>query len=180
MRRLRTALIGALLLASACVHISEEPSPPLIPLCVTSCGLITLDGDCAALEAFQQRVLRSFARYVDNWTEAVACDGMAGWTIIIHERNMTDIACSPPGWLLVPRLCATGFTDIVNDKIVLTDTDWVNSALAHELVHAIDVRTYGTVGHCRWNDRGVKAGILEATGRADHSLPEASCFTPAE
>lgn len=163
-------LLLALLALSACATASATPRR-----CVTTCGLVSNQGNCFGLQLLESRVLKTFDRYVDNWTQAQVCSALAGWEIRIHKRTPEDDGCGTRGWMLHPHFCVAGFTNVERKQIELPDTLWTSGALSHELVHVVDLKLYGVAGHCRWGERGVNHALQTITGVDNPGQPERTC-----
>lgn len=174
MRRLLLALV----LLSGCAHAKPRPF-----LCRTTCGL-TAPGisraECSALQDVERDTTIQLARYVAGWDEAKVCNALAGWTVEIHQFKPSDpIACGQGNWH-TGFLCVLGYTHQERRAVEVGSTDWRSGALAHELVHVTTIGLENTVGHCRWQERGIKAALRDINGWADNTRPEADCAPAAD
>lgn len=142
--------------------------------CVTPCGM-RAQGNCAELSALEKDIVHAFSTYADNWTPEQVCGALKGWEVHVHQWTGDDLWCGGDSWSVADSLCVIGYTHDEYNVVEVMDTNWRGGALAHELVHVVDLATYHRAGHCRWAERGVKRALFEVTKRVDPSKPELSC-----
>lgn len=183
-------LVLVLVLACATVDVTQPLSnaPDLVSFlrapraCFTPCGMRVLEGDCESLQRYEGRVLKGLAAAVPEWTEEKVCRDLRGLEIQIHRHDpVADKGCSPRGWRLPhecdagrcePGICVAGLTRWVDGTITLSQTDWDQSALAHEIAHVADVMR---PGHCPWARAELKAALKDLAGYDDPSVAEPMC-----
>lgn len=167
------------LFLSSC-HESQLDSayvPRPASVCRTTCGLEAAEGDCESLQRFEDTYIESGARYVKGWDAAMVCRAFQGWLIFAHKGYTSDDArvCgyAPGAWHLDnPMLrswCVLGYTDQDDRTVEIEDVDWWHGALAHELVHVVDLFNVGKTGHCKWPERGIMRLLRAVTGEEDTS-----------
>ena len=173
---MKAKLIGALLL-TGCATVQAQSVSVEPTVCVTACGMRGPNVNCAQLGQLESEALSAFERYVDLWERSKMCNALAGWEVQVHVREAVDDShCGKGGWLLLPHFCASGYTNSTLRVITVVNADWIHGALAHELVHVLDMAFYGKPGHCAWQARGVKKALLSVTGTPDPSPPESDCL----
>lgn len=131
-------------------------------------------GNCAALQSLEHRAVRFFGDLGWGGPKGV-CAALNGWELKRHYRRPSDgVACGPRAWA-ISGLCVRGYTHAQARAIELPDLEWREGALAHELVHVLDMAVYDHAGHCSWEARGIKKALLEIQGRPDESDAESTC-----
>lgn len=180
---MRPLLAAAVALVAACSSCAPQAYRPKPARCTTSCGLWTDDGNCIELQELETDVVKAFDRYVDTWEEPRVCSALFGWEVFVHVRRVSDDVVCRRGWRLDGEsgFCVLGYTHQAQvpvdggyvfdfDKpgaVEVIDTDWRAGALAHELVHVMDLTFYRRAGHCNWTKRGVSAALKAVTGNDD-------------
>ncbi len=173
---MRALLLIALLGAPRRLPAADWYTPPTPAACHTRCGM-SAPGNCAALQRLEDSAVRIFGRRVLDWDEDSVCAALDGWTVEVHDYTLLDrfFCKSGQSWVLVlAGACVTGYTWRYSKTIEVFNFDWEVNALAHEMVHAVDVQTVGRAGHCRWMQRGIKPALLEITGLEDTSDSDCS------
>lgn len=134
------------------------------PTCVSKSGL-ELEGvspeACATIDDYEDRVMYAFEKHVRGWTYAGMAKALEGVRVSIHQGADAEGAWYSPrhkSWIAGLAHCAPFFT------IEVGLDDWPNSSLAHEMAHIFDACR----NHCRWSDRGIYPGIVEAGGTWSH------------
>lgn len=164
---MKQALLSAFILMSTCARLPKDAS------CISRCGLRSTE-NCAALQAYETRVLGAFDG-LDWGTSSEVCALLAGWRVEAHIRKPSDFICEE-GWFLDEgHFCVLGYTHTDRRTVEVFTADWDRSPLGHELVHALDFTSRGKVGHCKWQERGIKKALLEIQGRPDPSKSEEGC-----
>ncbi len=139
------------------------------PACVTTCGLRFDAGiDCAGLQEMETRTLRAFEQRVTHWDYARTCEALDGWKIFIHKRTHEDQTECPEGGFWYQnndKDCFAGYAHVFTREIELDNGEWQNNAIAHELVHVLQVGLGELIGHCFWKERGILRALKFATGR---------------
>jgi hypothetical protein len=133
---------------------------------------------CTDLKREEARVVRTFGSRIPGFTPLNVCLALNGWVVSVHERTDIDrLKCRPGGWYYQElHQCVGGYT-FAEDKIIeVNDVQVSRNALAHELVHVVDLAVNAHVGHCRWDSRGVKAALRELTGTDDPTPPDEGCL----
>lgn len=146
--------------------------------CVTLCGVRAAEGDCQALKAYEDKVVKRLALAVPAWRAEQICAQLSGFMLEIHRHHPArDAECVEQGWLEVdpdhPKgRCLSGLTSPRRRTITVSTTDWEHSAFAHEVAHVADnIRD----GHCPWTP-ALKLALLELGHRVDPATPDPSCF----
>lgn len=169
---------GALSTCLACAGSLTDSQPALgaAKPCTTVCGILAdgLSGaQCERLKLGESRAVEFLLREVPAYPSRVeACAALHGWKLFVVRRDsVRDETCIEGGWNSESG-CVYGLTQFGKVReILLGDDLFLTNSLTHELAHVLDHSVGWDVGpgdqHCAWGARGVKAAILEATGRED-------------
>lgn len=145
------------------------------PKCVTACGMGADDGNCEALREFEIRTVLRLQRAVPAWKAEKTCSALRLFRIEIHgHHEPADGACDARAWRNGSS-CFYGSTSFFHETIELTDVDWNQGALAHEIAHVAEAANTGGYGHCRWADFFLREALGELSTLPDPSSPEKSC-----
>lgn len=161
------------LLLTSCAHVAHAESVT----CVTRCGMLAEAPNarsCDRLIAFEDEVVNLFAKGVKGWTRQSICKKLDGWNVIVHKRSAEDVC--PAEWNSwdystandKKPFCVIGLTHIESLTMEINTSEWRNSSLAHEMVHAIDAEDYRT--HCSWRARGIPLVLSYIEGYVDEGL----------
>lgn len=164
-------LVAAAVLLLSCATIDGAGG---VPACTTRCGLTSTEGDCESLQRYEARVLRRFAGVFD---EGKTCSALRGWRVQLRRHDpLLDKGCTEYGWKLSPTFCASGLARPSDMTITITTTDWVESALAHEIAHVADWAVVGTMGHCRWRDERLTNALNDLANATEVNIAEKTCY----
>lgn len=161
--------IPVLLLLASCASVRPEPAPLG---CTTRCGLfapLANAEQCQALQAFESKAVRQFAADVPAWTADKTCKALDGYTVMpwphVGPRDVMLGAADHP---------ITGRTYLKRSLIFVSTQTWGDSALAHELAHAVSWELEGDASHDNWTARGICHAINMASDHfhCDYSAPQ--------
>jgi hypothetical protein len=146
-------------------------------VCVTPCGMVARDVVCADLVQAEQRALNAFEKHL-AWPRQDSCKALRGWTVKVHKRTKLDDLfhlgpdfygmCARTGWWSEEaRICVRGYT-FVKERVMEVMPEFLpQTALAHEMIHALDYMQSRKLGHCHWVKQ--RAALFEATSIPDDS-----------
>jgi hypothetical protein len=163
--------LSVLALALSCAS-TPRPIEAAEEECITKCGMVSEGGNCAELREVEAGGLAALERHLYGYTQPFMCEHLKGWKIEKHTVTKRDllssILChSGSWWEPTNKRCVIGVTHSSQKLIELATLDWPESAIVHEMVHAIQGQTPGyyggKTGHCKWTPE-VKAALSEVMG----------------
>lgn len=152
-----------------------------IDICPTRCGMETETTalKCKEFQRFEAIAVEVFRHAVKGWRKAQICKALAGWRVEVHQKTLKDSVCPYSSWDArnfgePTPFCVLGLAHEKTMILEVDSDDWLNSSLAHEMVHAIDIKKYE--GHCSWVRRGIPEALRVITGIADTGInPRDNC-----
>lgn len=152
------------------------------PKCVTKCGLTSSDVDCMALQELETAWVPEMSGPL--WLDPeFTCALLKGWDVEVHRYRPSDaLVCKQPRAWPTPRyhICIEGYTHEKTKVIELADCRIRTNALAHELVHAVDLGAHGYAGHCDWQKKGIMDALWNVTGHSDGTESDCPDAAPNE